>query len=344
MHCSVCSKSRLAGGALALLASLVAVPAYAAPTTISLPVSGTTPTTGFTATLEAFGTVTISGNGRINTPVPIFNPNGSTSFTIPNQTRDVALQGGTVSVAANSAGNISFDFDNNQNSLGILGLNSANIDLLNGASVPFNFQNIDVSVSVSGVNITLSLATSGVLNQLVYNSSSAGNLFSPGADQSGYLLPGTLDVGGSINSTGSILGISLGSLLNESLNETGVDAFGSLGGLPGTAALSSIVTPDPLTDDLSANFALPDLGIPIDTTITEGGTVVNNPGGGSFGSLRELTLNYQFNVGLRLTNVTYNVSGVASNAVVVPEPGSVLLAGLGLVGVVVLAVRRRHKS
>jgi hypothetical protein len=341
MSWSIRLSSRLTGGAIALLASLLAVPAFAVPTTLSLPVTGTTPTTGFTATLEAFGTVTISGNGRINTPVPIFNPNGSTSFTIPNQTRNVALQGGSVSVAANSAGNISFDYDTNANSLGILGLNSANINLLNGASVPFNFQNIDVSVSVSGVNVTLSLATSGVLNQLAFNSSAPGTVFDPGLAESGYLLPGTLDVGGSINSSGSILGISLGSLLSESLNETGVDAFGSLGGLPGVASLSPIATPNPLADDLSANFALPDLGIPIESLITEGGTVVNNPGGGSFGSLRELTLNYQFNVGLRLTNVTYNVTGVAADAVVVPEPGSILLAGLGLAGVVVLGARRR---
>jgi hypothetical protein len=338
MSWSIRLSSRLTGGALALLASLLAVPAFAVPASISLPVSGTTPTTGFTATLEAFGTVTLNGSGRVNT---LFG--GSSSFNIPNQTRNVALQGGSVSVAANSAGVIGFDFNNDPSAPNILGLNSANLDLLNGTSVPFSFQNIGVSLSVSGVNLTLDLATSGVLNSLAFNSSAVGTLFAPGNPSSGYLLPGTLDVGGSISATGSILGISLGSLLNESLNETGIDAFGSLGGLPGSATLSTITTPDPLSDDLAANFALPNLGIPFETTINESGQVINNPGSGGFGTLRSLTLNYQFDVGLRLTNISYNVSGVAPGALVVPEPGSILLAGFGMVGVAVLGVRRRKK-
>lgn len=331
--------SRLTGGALAVLASLLAAPAFAAPTTIALPVAGTTPTTGFTATLEAFGTVTLSGSGRVNT---LFG--GSSSFTIPNQTRNVALQGGAINVAANSAGVIGFDFNNDPNSLGILSLNSANIDLLNGTSVPFNFQNIGVSLSVSGVNLTLDVATSGVLNQLAFNSNAIGTLFSPGSPSSAYLLPGTLDVGGSISATGSILGINLGNLLNESLNETGIDAFSSLGGLPGGATLSAITTPDPLTDDLSANFALPNLGIPFETTINEGGQVVNNPGSGGFGTLRSLTLNYQFDVGLRLTNISYNVTGVAPGALVVPEPGSIALGAFALVGLAIFGVRRRRAA
>lgn len=314
--------------------------------TSSVNVNGTTPTTGFTAVITASGSATVNGSGKLNT---LFG--GTQSFSLPNQTVPINLVGGQVSVVTNPTGTVSVAYDNS--SLGVSQLTGANINLLNGSNVPIAFQPVtfNISTSIIGINVNLGLDlnVTGALTSLIYHST-GGSPPLGGTNPAFYAIPGLFDIGGSVQATGStsILGInvSLGQLINEDISQNNVDALSSIGGLPGVATLTDIVTPNPATDDLGANFAFPDLGIAIPSDVVQSGTITQNPGGGSFGSLNSLNINYSLNLTLTLSHISYNLSGTVPG-VVVPEVSTLVmtgLAGVGLVGAGVRKLRRRKAA
>lgn len=338
--------SRLPIASAVLASAAFVAQANADVITVNVPVTGTTPTTGFTATVTASGSATVNGNGRLNT---LFG--GTQSFSLPNQTVPINLVGGQVNIVRNPSGNFSVAFDDS--TLGVNNLTGGSVNLLNGSPVPIAFQPVTFDISTSilgiGINLDLDLNLSASINSLIYNSTGASPPLG-GINPAFYTLPGTFDIGANVQATGatSILGInvSLGTLINENINETGIDALSSLGGLPGIATLTQLVTPNPASDDLGANFAFPNLGISLPTSINESGTVAQNPGGGGFGSLNSLNINYSVNLTLTLSNFSYNLSGVAPGAVV-PEVSTLVmtgLAGVGLLGMGVRKIRRRKSA
>jgi len=346
--------SRLPIASALLASAALAAQANAEVVTSNISVHGTTPTTGFTATVTATGSATVSGNGSINLGTIFGASLGTQGFSLSQQTVPINLQGGSINVATSPTGNIVTAYNNTYSGLGVDHLQGGSVNLLNGTNVPINFNPVSFSISTSVIGIPISLGldlnVNGALTGLVYNATGPSPPLG-GTNPAFYVLPGTFDIAGNVSATGStsILGInvSLGTLLNQSLNQTGVDALSSIGGLPGVATLTNIVTPNPHSNDLGSNFQLPNLGISIPSDISQSG-VIDQQGSssGSLGSLHDLHLNYTINLTLTLSNISYNLTGDVVPGAVVPEASTLVMSGLAAVGLVGAGVRklRRRKA
>lgn len=319
--------------------------------TTDIPVTGTTPTGGFTATLNASGTATVSGSGSINLGTVFGLSLGTQGFSLSQQTVPVNLAGGAINVGTSPTGNVSVSYINNPSTIAGTSINSADIQLLGGSSVPVNFNpvTLNISTSVIGIGITLglNLNVDGSLNLLEYVGSSTGTISNP-TNPEGYGIPGTFNIGANVQATGSTsilgIGVNLGTLLNQNINESGVN----LGiPLPGIMTLGSTPTGTPGLNNLTGNFELPNLGLNINEPINYSGTI-NETGSssGSLGSLHDLSLNYSLALQLSLSNISYNVSGSVPNAMV-PEASTLLMTGIacsGLIGMGIRSYRRRKAS
>jgi len=321
--------------------------------TTTVPVHGTTPTTGFTATVTASGSATFSGGGSLNLGSVFGISLGTQGFSLPTQTIPIVVQGGPISVATNPSGNINVTYVNNPTNIAATKINSANINLLNGSSIPINFNpvhvNLDTSIIGIGISLGVDLDVAGQINSLIFNSSGPSPfLGSPNpTNPAFYGIPGTFDIGGNVTANGStsILGINigLGQLINQSINATGIDALSSIGGLPGIATLGATLTGTPGVANLNANFSFPNLGVSIPQSVAESGTISENYGNGSLGSLHDFHMNYSVNLNLTLSNISYNLTGGVPGAVV-PEASTILMTGMAAIGTAGIGLRRRRRN
>ena len=316
----------------------------------------------FTARVTASGSATVSGNGSINLGTVFGASLGTQGFNLPQQTVPINLSGGVVNVSTNPTGNIVTSFVNNPAIIAASDIQSGNINLLGGSSVPINFDHVNVSIQTSIIGIPISLGlgldVSAALTALNYHSSASSITPDPNgfpedwSNPGPYILPGTFDLGGNIQATGSTsilgIGVSLGQLLNQSISQNGIDVFGgNFGGLPGVVTLGAIPTGTPGVDNLAANYTFPNLGISIPQTINQASSVdIPGQDKGSLGSLHSAHLNYSVNLTLTLSDISYNLNGGVAGAVV-PEASTLLMSGvasLGMLGMGIRSIRRRMAS
>jgi len=300
----------------------------------------------FTLDLELVnGSIFISGSGRI---IDVGSGIDDITFdlTTGGQTIPLSLNGpgnsGVVSFNSTPRGGASLDFDRSNPSGPGRTISDFNVDFRDGANFNFGFNtvvvqvdaDIDLVVGSTSTRLGLALDIDASLNQFLFNQT-PGNVTSI-AGAGGFLAPGQITAGITAEINAAIQDIILDTDVTVDLGNLGQfeESIISDFGLIGVETLTPQGPPGgPFPQDLLAEIAA-DLSLfPLDFEIFEQGTAVETQGDTRF------NINFTIQGTLRLSNLTYNLRDTLE-AVVVPEPNSFFLVGLGLSGL--LAGRRRR--
>ena len=146
---------------------------------------------------------------------------------------------------------------------------------------------------------------------------------------------------------GSDAAFDLGNLINinETISEIGnVTASMLLDNLANGVPLSDLTTTiDGSFDDVSISEAIPQASLPFTTPITG-----LNVDAGQAGTITQVNPNLNFTysgtITASLSNIQFHLEDTSTQAVLVPEPGSVTLLALGAVGMIGYCVRRRRRA
>lgn len=320
--------------ALAICVGALASSASAATISSNIPVGGS-----FNATLGGAGTANIiSGSGTLrqwlgffHTNIGVSAPAQSVGMSIPS------VNPGTLS----ASGNIDMSYDNVTPGTPQT-INSANLDLNGGTNIPFSINVNPIAIQIAGfANANLSLAINATITDIDFVSS--GSSAVTGGNGGTYDVPGefVIALNGTVTGTVTNLPLGLGNInlgTIASLNE--VLSFPA--NLTG-AATTSDIGPGAFPHDMLANFAdsLDPITVPFSLPIQVNQSAPNPPSGQS--RLIALNVNANLSANLVLSNVSYDVSGTVPQ-VLVPEPSTLAMSSLVMVGLVVLGVRRRRSA
>ncbi len=337
------TKARFAALAAVVAVALLTNRAQATPVTTPAPL----PNGAFGTTLSATGNAALtsaSGNYRTWTNIPFIGfVSTNTGLSASSQSPSITMPNVNIANApASATSNITYD---NHAPPSNLSLNSLNADL-NGAGAAN--QNYPFTISAGAINVSSSLGTfpltltvNGQITDARFDSSGT-----PADASSGlYSIPGTLSltIQGTVNGSISILGIpiSLGTIYT--LPSTTLPIVTSLPGAMVLTDLSGGAGPYPanMKVDLLAG------GIPsvnFSTSLPFSGVLATDPGGHTAG-LTSLIVGAgsALNVTFTLGNPQYDLNGTLPLAVV-PEPGSLAIAGLGFLAMAGLCWRKKQAA
>jgi hypothetical protein len=290
----------------------------------------------------ALGNNAISGNYKQH----IVFINTNTGFSASNQTAGLSLSPSTVSMSTiNSSGTANLTYDPHTPPSPIH-LNSMSANLSDGAIAGLTINSSPINMSTSIGTFALTPTFNGTLSGVSFTSTSDTDITTGGA-----IIPGnfTVILNGSVTGSLSVLGIpiSIGTLFTLPTNT----AVTFAGGLPTILALSDTGVPhggNPnqfFPNNMLADFSqnLGSLQIPFSFVAPLATSQTFSVGSSSSGVTSINIQNTTLTANIVLSNLQYHMNGTV-NGVLIPEPSSLVLGGIGFAGLLGLAIRRRKAA
>jgi len=267
----------------------------------------------FHADVDLTGNLTATGGGAAyNATAKAIQPFVVTAPTV----HPLSFTGGPQSVDSNPTGQGDFTLtDPNLHTL--VDIQNLDVDLLNGQSVPFAIDTVDIFTnSKIGLLKDITIDVSATLSKLTFDQTGSSVLTPTGVGT------GTFVVNGDLNGTASDLNAIVLQLLSLPLDPQDLTLPGALAG---TYTITSVPGGRKISLDGSINLQLP---LTLNTQLST-----------SNSDVVPLTISTTVDLAASLTIAV----GFHLSTVVAPEPGSFVLLGIGLAALVPIIRHRRKK-